>query len=147
MIFPVQETRIDYKGFPCVVLFMPHGWRCGYVGLPKGNKYYKVNYSLIPIGCHCGLSYSASTLQCQTDTDMWWIGFDCNHHCDGWDLDTAKEYFKGNEGLEKFYKAAEESGLLETRNQHKTAKTVEYVLENCKGIVDQILESEVNEDA
>lgn len=35
-----QETRFLYKGFPCVVLFMPGGYRCGYVGLPKENKYY-----------------------------------------------------------------------------------------------------------
>ena len=27
---PVLECKFDYKGYPCVVLFMPLGYRCGY---------------------------------------------------------------------------------------------------------------------
>lgn len=32
---PVLETKFEYKGYPCVVLFMPGAYRCGYVGVPK----------------------------------------------------------------------------------------------------------------
>ncbi len=27
---PVLETKFEYKGYPCVVLFMPRAYRCGY---------------------------------------------------------------------------------------------------------------------
>lgn len=58
MLQPKQESRFEYKEFPCVILFMPMGYRCGYVGLPKENRYYKKKYDDIPVDCHCGLSYS-----------------------------------------------------------------------------------------
>lgn len=45
----VQEKRFEHKGFPCVVLFMPIGYHCGYVGLPKGNKYYGKDYDENPV--------------------------------------------------------------------------------------------------
>jgi hypothetical protein len=79
---PVQETRFDYHGYPCVVLSMPMGYRCGYVGIPKGNKYYQKDYNKIPVNCHGGLTYSENELYFQPDSDMWWIGYDCNHYMD-----------------------------------------------------------------
>lgn len=30
----VEEKRFEYRGYPCVVLFMDMGHRCGYVGIP-----------------------------------------------------------------------------------------------------------------
>lgn len=30
---PVLETKFEYKGYQCVVLFMPGAYRCGYVGM------------------------------------------------------------------------------------------------------------------
>lgn len=32
---PVLECKFDYKGYPCVVLFMPGAYRCGYTVYPK----------------------------------------------------------------------------------------------------------------
>jgi hypothetical protein len=104
MLKIVQETRFDYKGFPCVVLLMHMGYRCGYVGLPKGHKYYGKDYNDIPVGCHGGLTYGCEQLHFQTDKDMWWIGFDCYHACD---IDCIR--------------------------------TLDYCIEQCKQIVDQIL--------
>lgn len=35
---PVLETKFEYKGYQCVVLFMPGAYRCGYVGIPNSHK-------------------------------------------------------------------------------------------------------------
>lgn len=32
---PVLECKFDYKGYPCIVLFMPGAYRCGYTVYPK----------------------------------------------------------------------------------------------------------------
>ena len=32
---PVLECKFDYKGYPCVVLFIPGAYRCGYTVYPK----------------------------------------------------------------------------------------------------------------
>ena len=74
---PIQEKRFEYYGFPCVILFMPMGYRCGYVGVSVDHKYYGAVYDEIPIDCHCGLTYSDSRLHGQEDKHTWWIGFDC----------------------------------------------------------------------
>lgn len=79
---PIVEERFEYKGFPCVVLFQSLGFRTGYVGLPKGHKYYGKHYDLIPVDCHCGLTYGDYNLCGQVDKDTYWIGFDCGHCCD-----------------------------------------------------------------
>lgn len=73
MMTPKQEKRFEYKGFPCVVLFMPMGYRCGYVRLPKKNKYYGKSYDDIPVDCHCGLTYASRELHTQNDSSTWWI--------------------------------------------------------------------------
>lgn len=67
---PIEEERFEYKGFPCVVLFQQMGFGTGYVGLPKGHKYYGKEYDSIPVDCHCGLTYSDNNLHHQTDTDV-----------------------------------------------------------------------------
>lgn len=32
-----EESKFDYKGFTCVVIFQGMGHRCGYVAIPKGH--------------------------------------------------------------------------------------------------------------
>ena len=59
---PVLEKRFNYKGHPCVVLFMPGAYRCGYVGIPKTHKLAKHGANLDSIRCHGGITYSESKL-------------------------------------------------------------------------------------
>ena len=137
MAIPIQEERFEYKGFPCVVLFMPMGFRNGYVGLPKTNKYYKCEYDFIPIDCHCGLTYSKDCLFGQDDKDTWWIGFDCGHCCDGFDIDKIKEYYPNNKTISQTMKIMHDYHLM--INKEHEFRTLDYVKENCKSIVDQLL--------
>ena len=52
------------------------GWGNGYVALPKGHKYYQVDYDDIPVDVHGGLTYS------QQMGDYWVVGFDTAHFSD-----------------------------------------------------------------
>ena len=134
MASPIVEERFEYKGFPCVVLFMPMGFRNGYVGLPKGHKYYKKEYEEIPMSCHCGLTYGDISLYGQEDKDTYWIGFDCGHCCDGFDLEKLDEYYgksKENEIMRDYH--------LMINEEHEF-RTFEYVKNECMKIVDQLLE-------
>lgn len=88
MMNPKQEKKFEYKGFPCVILFMPGGYRCGYVGLPKEEKK-KIDTDKIQ--CHCGITYKENYLHGYDRKDKYWIGFDCAHACDGIDIETAKK--------------------------------------------------------
>ena len=56
---PVLETKFEYKGYQCVVLFMPRAYRCGYVGIPNSHKLAKKSvYDLGYLDCHGGVTYS-----------------------------------------------------------------------------------------
>lgn len=133
---PIVEERFEYKGFPCVVLFQPLGFRTGYVGLPKGHKYYGAMYDLVPVSCHCGLTYGDYDLFGQDDKDTYWIGFDCGHCCDGFDLEKLEEYF-GNNSANQIM-----SNYRKLINEEHEFRTLEYVKENCIQIVEQLLEEE-----
>lgn len=39
------ELIWEYKGLKCVVIAIDLGHRCGYVNVPEGNRFYKINYS------------------------------------------------------------------------------------------------------
>ena len=140
MSIPVQEKRFEYKGYPCVVLFQSLGFRTGYVGLPKKSKYYKKECDFIPIDCHGGLNYSSTSLYHQNDEDVWWIGFDCGHACDGYDIEKVEEYFKDDKQVREFAQTMNSYWLK--MNVFCCVRTLEYCEEQCRRIVAQILELE-----
>lgn len=133
----VQEKRFEYKGFPCVILMQCMAFRTGYVGIPKGHKYYEKDYDSIDIHCHGGLTYSEKYLALQEDENIWWIGFDTGHYCDGKDYDRARELFAN------YPKSLEQLNLMQSieskfiSNEH--IRTLEYCEEQCKEIVEQLL--------
>ena len=136
---PIVEERFEYKGFPCVVLFLPWGYRCGYVGIPFGNKYYNVDYMNIPVDCHGGLTYAESSLCGQEDKDLWWIGFDCAHCFDGYDFKKLDEYYpdRNKDRIDTEYHK-----YLTSENGFRD---FDYVKKECMGIVDQLLGEESEE--
>lgn len=53
------ETKSVFQNYQYVVLFDENfGYRCRYVGIPKGHKLYKKHYSYIDCDCHGGLTFS-----------------------------------------------------------------------------------------
>lgn len=142
MLQPIQENRFEYRELPCVVLFMPMGYRCGYVGLPKENRYYKKKYDDIPVDCHCGLTYSEGRLFGQSDKDTWWIGFDCGHCFDGIDKDTFNNIYKKellNMSPVEFRAHMMNFDCVWEISRKYPVKTQEYVENECMKIVDQIV--------
>ena len=137
----IQETRFEYKGYPCVVLFMPMGYRCGYVGLTEGNQYYYVDYDDIPIDCHGGLTYSDNRLFGQDDEHVWWIGYDCGHCFDGYDLEKMEKYFGDDKEFVQMFRYTKEYKIRQA--EEYGFRTLEYCINECKSIVDQILGDEV----
>lgn len=115
MSTPVQEERFEYRGFPCVILFMPIGFRNGYVGLPHENKYYG-----------------------KEDKNTWWIGFDCGHCCDGFDIEAIREHYKDDADVLNQLKTMQ--GYYSMVNSDTEFRTLDYVKEECRKIVDQLLE-------
>lgn len=134
------EKRFEYKGYSCVVVFQIMGYRCGYVGVPRGNKLFRRSFDselLCDIGCHGGLTYSEEYLVGQDDENIWWIGFDCGHAFDGKDYDACYKYFKDEEQVRYLNWMKNIDG--EMYNDYQV-RDIDYVIEECKQIVDQLEE-------
>lgn len=137
---PIIEERFIYKGYPCVVLFQPLAFRTGYVALPKTSKFYGKGFDEIPICCHGGLTYGRNYLFGQDDEETWWIGFDCAHYDDGYDVEQTKEYYKNDkEASEQLHRLRD---LHEMTNEYYSFRTLDYVKSDCMSIVNQIIELE-----
>lgn len=137
---PIVEKRFEYKGYPCVVMFMLWGChRCGYVWIMKGLKYYGKEYDeLVMIDCNGGLTYAEDNLFGQDDKDMWWIGFDCAHAWDARDFKTGRRYAAADpEELKSIEYLAELDRKYDTGGE---VRTLEYVEAECKRILDQLEE-------
>lgn len=112
---PVLETKSTYKGYPYVVLFMPGAYRCGYVGVPYGHKLAKKRVNDLGwLNCHGGVTYTEPHLYNCDDKNTWWIGFDCAHCFDGYDVDTAKQYFGDDPDFKRLFHTMEVSGENQT---------------------------------
>ena len=126
----VIEKQFEYKGHDCICVFNCLGYRCGYVSVDDDNNRYEYD-----IDCHCGLSFGPSTLpKDYNPKKTCYIGFDCGHICDGNDYDTALKYGLINE---KQY-----NNFIEMQIHLPTflepVRSLEYVEEQCKKIVDQL---------
>src|SRR4051812_35172579 len=75
----------EYKGYKCLIR---KAWNvfCGYVGLPKGHKFYKVSYDDLnnTIDVHGDLTFSDFFVDVEgKETDgLWYLGFDTAHSGD-----------------------------------------------------------------
>lgn len=127
MAMPKLEKQFEYKGFPCVILFMPTGYRCGYVWIPK-----EVKIDIDNIGCHGGITYNSDHLYHQERKDLRWIGFDCAHCFDGYDVETAKRLFSDNEKAIKEIIVLENRGYFAVCNEDNPIRTLDYCEEECK---------------
>lgn len=134
MAIPKLEKEFEYKGFPCVILFMPLGYRCGYVGIPKDSK-----IDVESIDCHGGITYTDNHLHHQSREDLLWIGFDCAHYCDGFDAETSKNLFADEKCVMEQINILESTGYFAFSNEEGVIRTLGYCEEQCKDIVNQVM--------
>ena len=142
---PIIEKRFEYRGYPCVVIFHTLGHRCGYVGLPRSNRYFGCDYEEIDIDCHGGLTYATDELYEQSDVDRWWIGFDCAHCDDAKDYDSLRKYYTDKQSREMidFWENLDHRYPIESQ-----VRDLDYVTKECELIVDQLyVREEEDEDA
>lgn len=137
MIKAVQEANFEYKGFPCIIRFLPDGYRCGYVGIPENRKA-ELKIDTDSIQCHGLINYEENTLPDSDENGFYWIGFDCGHACDGRDIITAKKLFADNEEALKYIQRQEKWGGFELYENYPPV-TLEKCIEECKSIVAQII--------
>ena len=123
----IVEKAFTYKGYQCYVVFLPTGWRCGYVGIPETKKK-NIDYDYL--SCHGGITYNESTCPIPgvSAPDFWWIGFDCAHYMDGTDLNSYL----------KHYKILEPGHFLPMQGE---IRRVDFVENELKFIVDQLEEA------
>lgn len=139
MILPVTETRFECCGYPCVVLFMPMGHRCGYAGIPKTHPDYRKDYDDLYIECHGDLTYAEPELYNQDDEETWWFGFDCNHIGDSPDKEAMLRLFPDYyENFLDMYRP--------NLYRHCVPRTLEYATEQCRLIAKQLKEREGEND-
>lgn len=126
------ESDFIYKGYTCVVVAQSLGHRCGYIGINEKNAFYEKDYDdMYEIEVHGGLTYAGggNNSDYPIESNLWWFGFDCAHGRDANDLGIIKEL---NEGRNLDF-------LLTTSN-HGTVRTLEYCIQECKNVVDQIID-------
>ena len=136
MVDPIVEKSFEYKGYPCVILFMPMCYRCGYVGIPRETA-----VGVNAIDCHGGITYTEAYLWKQDDPDKWWIGFDCMHFPDGFDVESGMNYWRDNEEQQNTIK-----NLFSRMSPYHQLRSLAFVENECKHIVDQIEEERNNKE-
>lgn len=136
---PVLETKSTYKGYPYVVLFMPGAYRCGYAGVPYSHKLAKKSIDdLDYLNCHGGVTYTESHLYNCNDENTWWIGFDCAHCFDGYDVDAAKQYFGDDPDFKRLFYTMEDFWRESNNDSEIEIRSLAYVKDEYKKLIDQI---------
>jgi DNA-directed RNA polymerase subunit L len=161
------EADFEHNRLRCVVVMQDGGWRCGYVGVPKGNIFYGKNYhdhiseleSLqeklknTPVGkrsplsivfwngesvspevlfnVHGGITFADSIENYPVESELWWFGYDCNHCGDAVDVDRIKNVKHRQVTIEINEK-------YPIRDQ--IVRSLEYCIDECKSLADQIVE-------
>jgi hypothetical protein len=118
--------NFEYKGYYCVIKRMMYlgGQLNGYVRIPENHEYYDKDYSWIPydlpIECHGGITFSGE-LEGETG---YYIGFDCAH---AWDY------------MPFLQMQLPSSTRFMEHDPTITYKDINYVRNQCKDIVDQLI--------
>ncbi len=101
------------------------GHLCGYIRIPKGHPWEGVDRDSIDASVHGGLTYG------ERREDRYCIGFDCAHSGDTVPAMAACENFGEFKNLKQRFP---NSSLW-----NNSYKTVQYVINECKDLVDQAI--------
>ena len=126
MNFGVVEKQFDYRGHDCICIFNKHGFRCGYVSVDTDKDY--MDYD---IDCHGGLTWSGEIYPYYNPKAKYYIGFDCYHIGDAYDMLQALKYNLITQ--EEFDKCEQDVYPFED-----VVRDVDFVEYNCRKIVDQL---------
>lgn len=126
-----------YLGYQLQVIHNDLGYRCGYVRIPKGHPWHgkttdwEEDWGKQDAPCvHGGITFAEADVPCDKGgaDDAWWLGFDCAHCWDNPDPDLPHPEY------------GEKLHALMFNRTGGSIKTTEYVVEQCKGLIDQAVE-------
>lgn len=126
----IVEKIFSYKGHECVCLFMSGGFRTGYVSIDPTSDY---GVEDLRIRCHGGITYRGKLERVKQEYSLIseeFIGFDCIHCDDEIDWPTLK--------LCRDYYNLDSFAYTCAPRDSESVKTLDFVIEQCKNIVDQI---------
>lgn len=83
---------------------------------------------------HGGITYASGGKESHhpIDSDLWWLGFDCGHAGDGCDYELMKKLWSDDRVVQMIL----ENPLILDGDE---IRTVEYVQQECRNLVDQII--------
>lgn len=100
-----DHVDFEHAGHPCILHRGRAGAWCGYVAVPPGHPWHGRGYDWergIDADVHGGITYAEKCAGaiCHVakpgeSDDVWWVGFDCNHHGD-MDLQAVCETGRGD---------------------------------------------------
>lgn len=156
----IIEDGGKYKGFEYITILNSIGFRCGYVAITPDHPLYDFQknddpFTYFPdLDVHGGVTFFEKQHLIESECNDKWIGFDCGHAGDGWDYNIARSRFEklGNDKAAKSIREVQkirERVRMEMEDDHpghtdmmkdfETVKTKEYVIEECKRMIDQLL--------
>jgi hypothetical protein len=137
-------VKFSHNGYECMVYRVIQreplcqieayfgGHFCGYVRIPVDHPYYLKEYEDMGISCHFGISFGEV---CEPH----WIGFDCGH---SGDLIPSMEKMKKERGYQDMFPIPEQ--FKDRPLLSHTYRNMDYCIEQCKSIVDQLAEINQN---
>lgn len=87
---------------------------------------------------HGGITYSNCSKDYPVDGENWWIGFDCFHYRDGRDLDLVEKLWGDDEKIKEFLVIERQYDIY----YEYEVRSKEYVEQECRNLVDQIIDLE-----
>lgn len=135
-----------YKDHEYLITFNDMGFRCGYVALPIGHKFYENNLmdDDEELSVHGGVTFHEQHglvedvlgKQCADK----WIGFDAGHCYDIVDLESTLKYFPDLKETRKDH-VVSMSHIFECRHDEDSEiRTFKYMEQECKNLIDQLIE-------
>lgn len=144
----VIETGGKYKGYDWLVVFQSMGFRCGYVAIPSDHPMNESNKSCPDnIEVHGGVTFfdenhlSKAFFGNKACTDKW-IGFDAGHSWDILDMKSALKYFPDLSKEEIKHIIFMNSCRSEITNFDSNLRDKQYMEDQCKYMIDQLIEME-----
>ena len=101
-----KQWRDEATGLPCLIVRNDFGALCGYVGVPPGHPWHGRHFDDLDVypSVHRGVNFAGGCVHSDDPSrgvchvpgvgegdDVWWIGFDCAHSRDKWDMNQPAE--------------------------------------------------------
>lgn len=130
MTFKTEKDWTTQAGLRAVVVIHPAGHRCGYVGVPAGNKYHGKEYDDVPADVHGGLTYAGGSGDYPAPAEgLWWLGYDCAHLGDANDPELMQGEYK------EIFMRRGQIGC-----EGDSVKSLDYCVQECESLANQLIE-------